>query len=41
MRRYTARPTTGWSLNEPTQSDSLISDPKIIEPNPAHHGLVG
>jgi len=35
-----ARPTTSWSLSEPTQPGSLISKPKTFEPDPTHHGLV-
>ena len=35
------RSTTGWSLSEPTQPGSFISEPEKLEPGPTHHGLVG
>jgi len=34
-----ARPETGWPLSGSTQSDSLISKPTKLEPEPTHYGL--
>ncbi|WVZ04060.1 hypothetical protein V8G54_024866 [Vigna mungo] len=38
---HPTRPIAGWSLNEPTQPDSFISELEKFEPGPTHYGLVG